>query len=111
VALSIFLFSLAGIPPTAGFFGKFYLFKAAIDQGLIALTVIAVLNSLVSAYYYLRIMVAMFMQDETGSSKPKVTPSVSIAIAVGICLLFVLAIGLYPSPYLNAARASIAALF
>ncbi len=111
VAMSIFLFSLAGIPPTAGFFGKFFLFKTAIDHGLVALTVIAVLNSLVSAYYYLRIMVAMFMQDETGSSKPKVTPSISIAIAVGVCLLFVLAIGLYPSPYLNAARASILALF
>ena len=111
VVLSVFLFSLAGIPPTAGFFGKFYLFKAAVDHGLIALTVIAVINSMISAYYYLRIMVYMYMRDEKPGEEVRIEPSVSIAIAVGLCLFFVLAIGLYPSPYLQAARASIAALF
>lgn len=111
VVLSVFLFSLAGIPPTAGFFGKFYLFRAAVDQGLVALTIVAVLNSFVSAYYYLRVTVYMYMQKEPAGASDKISPSTPIAIAVGICLVFVLAIGLYPSPYLAAARASIASLF
>jgi NADH-quinone oxidoreductase subunit N len=111
VVLAIFLFSLAGIPPTAGFFGKFYLFKSAVDQGLVALTIVAVINSMISAYYYLRVTVYMYMQKEETQTTDKITPSTSIAIAVGICLLFVLAIGLYPTPYLEAARASVASLF
>jgi len=109
--LAVFLFSLAGIPPTAGFFGKFYLFKSAVDQGLIALTIVAVINSMISAYYYLRVTVYMYMQKEEAQATDKITPSMPIAIAVGICLLFVMAIGLYPTPYLEAARASVASLF
>lgn len=104
VALSIFLFSLAGIPPTAGFFAKFYLFKTAIDYDLIVLVIIAVLNSVISAYYYLKIMVHMYMAEETNGSQPISKPSVAIAIAVGLCLLFVLAMGIFPIPYLESAE-------
>jgi NADH-quinone oxidoreductase subunit N len=111
VCLSIFLFSLAGTPPTAGFFGKFYLFWAAVHQGQVVLVVIAVLNSLVSAYYYLRIMVSMYMQEAPGKPRYKVRPSVAIAIAVCICLLFVMAMGIYPIPYLDAANLSVGSLF
>ena len=111
VALTIFLFSMAGIPPTAGFFGKFYLFKAAVDEGLVNLVVIAVLNSMVSAYYYLRVMIAMYMEPAPDEKGHTPRPSAPIAVAVGVCLLMVLAMGVYPSPYLSAARASIAALF
>lgn len=109
-AMSIFLFSLAGIPPTAGFFGKFYLFKTAIDYDLVVLVVIAVLNSLVSAYYYLRVMVSMYMQEED-TARQGVRPSVAIAVAVGVCILFVLAMGVFPTPYLDMATTSAASLF
>jgi NADH-quinone oxidoreductase subunit N len=61
--LTIFLLSLAGIPPTVGFFGKFYLFSAAISEGLIWLAIWGVLNSVISVYYYLRPIVHMYMQD------------------------------------------------
>ncbi len=111
VALCVFLFSLAGIPPTAGFFGKFYLFRAAVNEGFIVLVVIAVINSMVSAYYYLRVMVAMYMEEETQEQKPVIKPSVAIALAVGICVLFVLLMGVYPTPYLDAARTSVLSLF
>jgi NADH-quinone oxidoreductase subunit N len=111
VALCIFLFSLAGIPPTAGFFGKFYLFRAAVNEGFIVLVVVAVINSMVSAYYYLRVMVAMYMEEETQTKQPAVKASVAIALAVGICILFVLMMGVYPTPYLDAARSSVLSLF
>jgi len=111
VALCIFLFSLAGIPPTAGFFGKFYLFRAAVNEGFIVLVVIAVINSMVSAYYYLRVMVAMYMEEETQTKPHAVKASFAIALAVGICILFVLLLGVYPTPALDAARSSVLSLF
>ena len=110
VALAVFLFSLAGIPPTAGFFGKFYLFKVAVDAGLTGLVIVAVINSAISAFYYLRVMVAMYMEEEEGQSSP-IQPSIAIAFAVAICLFFVLDMGIFPTTYLEAARASIASLF
>jgi len=110
-AFAVFLFSLAGIPPTAGFFGKLYLFRAAIRYDLVFLTVIAVLNSLVSAVYYLRVIVAMYMQEESEASQDRALPSLAIGVAVGICLLFVLLLGVYPGPYLEMASLSIATLF
>jgi NADH-quinone oxidoreductase subunit N len=61
-AMSLFLVSLAGIPPTAGFFGKFWVFRAAIEQGHVPLAVIGILASLVSVYYYLRVVIAMYMR-------------------------------------------------
>lgn len=64
VAMTVFMVALAGIPPTAGFVGKYSLFKSAIDAGLTSLVIIAVLNSLVSVYYYLRVVVAMYMKSE-----------------------------------------------
>ena len=64
MAMAVFLIALGGLPPTAGFFGKYSLFRAAIDAGLVSLVVIAVLNSLVSVYYYLRVVVAMYMKAE-----------------------------------------------
>jgi NADH-quinone oxidoreductase subunit N len=63
IALTIFLLSLAGIPPTAGFFGKFYLFMGAVDQGLIGLALVGVINSVISFYFYARPIVEMWMQD------------------------------------------------
>ena len=76
VALTVFLLSLIGIPPTAGFVGKFYLFGAAVRSGYIWLAVIGVLNSAVAAYYYLRIIVYMYMREPDGAPAVMV-PSVA----------------------------------
>src|SRR5258708_18806342 len=61
--LAVFMLSLAGIPTMAGFFAKFYVFRAAIHANLIGLTIVALLNSVVSVYYYLRLVVVMFMRE------------------------------------------------
>jgi NADH-quinone oxidoreductase subunit N len=66
IAMTVFMLSLGGIPPTAGFMGKVYVFGTALDQGLVTLVVIGVLNSVVSVFYYLRITVAMYMEEPQG---------------------------------------------
>src|SRR5262249_48262851 len=78
VAMAVFMLSLGGIPPTAGFFGKYSLFKAAVDAHLVPLVVVAVLNTLVSVYYYLRVVVALFMREERAT-----IPGVFEAVAAG----------------------------
>lgn len=83
VAMTLFLFSLAGVPPAAGFVGKFYLFAGAIQKGYIWLAVIGVLNSAASAYYYLRIMVYMYMKEPTEEFEwIKVTAPVTLALII-----------------------------
>jgi len=62
-AMAVFMLSFTGIPPTLGFVGKFYLFRAVLEAGFVGLALVGVLTSLVSAYYYLRIVVAMYMQE------------------------------------------------
>jgi NADH-quinone oxidoreductase subunit N len=99
VVMGIFLFSLAGIPPTAGFFGKFYLFKSALDQGYIYLVVIAVLNSALSVYYYLRILVIMFMQKEE-QPLPAVRWTLPVSLSILICATGILYFGLFPKTLL-----------
>lgn len=97
LAMTLFLLSLAGFPPTGGFFGKFYLFRAAVERPeLIWLVVAAVLNSVVSVYYYLRIVVAMYFRE-----RPEEFPSYP-SLATGVVLAFlvvlVLGLGLVPAP-------------
>jgi NADH-quinone oxidoreductase subunit N len=83
LAMTLFLFSLAGVPPAAGFVGKFYLFAGAIQKGYIWLAVIGVLNSAASAYYYLRIMVYMYMKEPTEEFEwIKVTAPVTLALII-----------------------------
>ncbi len=85
VAMTIFLFSLAGMPPTAGFIGKFYLFSGAIQEGYIWLAVIGVLNSAASVYYYLRVMVYMYMKDPTEEFEwTQVTAPVALALIIAV---------------------------
>lgn len=85
MAMSIFLFSLAGIPPAAGFIGKFYLFSGAVQAGYIWLAIIGVLNSAVSVYYYLRVMVFMYMKDPVEEFDwLKVTPSLAICVLIAV---------------------------
>jgi NADH-quinone oxidoreductase subunit N len=70
IAMTLFMLSLGGIPPTAGFMGKVYLFGVALDAGLVTLVVIGVLNSVVSVFYYLRVTVAMYMEEPQGDETP-----------------------------------------
>lgn len=104
LAFSLFLVSLAGIPPTAGFFGKWFLFKSAMDAGYTTLTVIAFLNSTVGVYYYLRVMVFMYMR-EPAAGAPIATPMRSgyVATALVVSAILVLALGLVPSHMLDVA--------
>jgi NADH-quinone oxidoreductase subunit N len=93
--LAIFLLSLIGVPLTGGFFGKFYIFKAALDANLVWLTVLGLLNSAVAAYYYLRILVVMYMQEpgEASENLPPAGPALQVAVygsAVATLLLGVL---------------------
>ena len=85
VVMTIFLFSLAGMPPTAGFIGKFYLFSGAIQEGYIWLAVIGVLNSAASVYYYLRIMVYMYMKEPTEDFEwIQLTAPVALALVIAV---------------------------
>jgi NADH-quinone oxidoreductase subunit N len=103
-AMLVFMLSLGGIPPTAGFMGKFWLFGAAIDSGYYGLAVIGVLNSAISLYYYVRIVVFMYLKKETIGSEPTSSPSLTVALAVAV--LATLALGIYPRLLFELADAS-----
>jgi NADH-quinone oxidoreductase subunit N len=99
--LTLFLLSLLGMPLTAGFMGKIVVFRAAIDQHFYVLVVIAVLNTAVSAYYYLRLIIVMFFRERTTPwSAPRIPAS--IAVALVITALGVLYLGLFPDRVINA---------
>lgn len=104
VAFSLFLLSLAGVPPTAGFFGKLYIVKAAMGAGLFPLAIILLLNSVVSAYYYLRVLVFMYMR-EPAPGAPIATPMRSgyVATALVVAALLVMILGLWPTTSLQLA--------
>ena len=93
-AMLLFMLSLGGIPPTAGFMGKFWLFSAAIDAGYVWLAVIGVLNSAISLYYYIRIVVFMYVKTERAGSEPTANPALAFAVAVAVAATIVL--GVYP---------------
>ena len=80
----LFMLSLGGIPPTAGFMGKFWLFGAAIDAQYYWLAVIGVLNSAISLYYYVRIVVFMYLKKEAIGSEPTTTPALALALGVAV---------------------------
>ena len=84
VAMLLFMLSLGGIPPTAGFMGKFWLFGAAIESGYVWLAVIGVLNSAVSLYYYIRIVVYMMLKNEPSGSEPHQSPALAVAMVAAV---------------------------
>ena len=109
MAMAIFMLSLTGVPPLVGFTGKFYVFSAAVEAGYIGLAIIGVLNSAVSAYYYVRVIVTMYMQeDEKALEIAALRPTLSLAIiiaAAGTVLL-----GVFPSASISIARESFLSL-
>ena len=108
LCMFVFMLSLAGIPLTAGFAGKFQIFKSAVEQGYVWLTVLGVLNSVVSIYYYLRMVVVMYMQQPTAESlQQRATPSVALYAAIALALAGVLYLGLFPTNWLELSLQSV----
>ena len=101
--LTVFLVSLAGVPVSAGFVGKFYLFSAAVNAGYVGLAIVGVLMSVVSAYYYLRVVVHMYMKDPIGED-PWAPMAPGARVVLALCVLVVLGLGVYPAPILRLAR-------
>ncbi|HEV8244139.1 MAG TPA: NADH-quinone oxidoreductase subunit N [Polyangiaceae bacterium] len=107
LAFSLFLLSLAGAPPTAGFFGKLYVFGAAVDSEHYWLAVIGLLNSVVGAYYYLKVLVYMYMREpEPGAPVAKPMSSGLVSAALVIAAVLVLLLGLLPGTTLDWASAA-----
>ncbi|WP_112664149.1 NADH-quinone oxidoreductase subunit NuoN [Microvirga flavescens] len=106
--LAMMMFSMAGIPPLAGFFAKFAVFNAAIKANLVALAVIGVITSVVGAYYYLRIVKVMYF-DEPGERYDAMPAGVKLVLAVSS--IFVVLFGLVPAPLVSVAGAAARSLF
>jgi NADH-quinone oxidoreductase subunit N len=100
--MAIFMFALAGVPPLAGFFGKYYVFLSVVKANMTWLAVIGVLTSLVSAYYYLRVVVLMYFREK--KTEPESGPSAVVMTAIVICAVAVIFIGLFPSLIVNAVQ-------
>jgi NADH-quinone oxidoreductase subunit N len=105
----LFLLSLTGIPPTAGFVGKFYLFAAAVEAGYIWLVLIAVVNSAISLFFYMRVVVAMYMRDLPPQGLALSTSS-TLRVALLLAAAGTLLLGIFPGPILEFARASAAGI-
>jgi NADH-quinone oxidoreductase subunit N len=102
LGLAACLISLTGIPPTAGFIAKVYVFNAAVEANLVWLAVIGVLNSVISAYYYLRVVMNMFTGEP--SSEMTFQPSLYLGTAMVIAVVGLFAIGVYPNPLMQASE-------
>jgi len=103
LSMALFMFSLSGLPPTAGFMAKFYVFSAAVEQGYIGLAIIGVLNSLISIYYYLRPIVLMYM-EEPKAEMPSLSLAPFIFAALVLAILGTLHLGLFPAHMLGLAQ-------
>jgi NADH-quinone oxidoreductase subunit N len=106
-AMAVFMLSLTGIPPTLGFVGKFYLFRAAIEGQFYLLAIIGVLTSLVSAYYYLRVVVTMYMRE----GDPEATSERWLNLTWGTCAVLTILVGLLPAPLFYLASGAVLRLF
>jgi NADH-quinone oxidoreductase subunit N len=100
--MALFMLSFAGVPPLAGFVGKAYIISAALRSGLVWLAVITVINSAMSAYYYIGVIVAMYMQDgDVVVERMGARPGLLFTIVAGVAGTVI--IGVYPQPSMNAA--------
>jgi NADH-quinone oxidoreductase subunit N len=103
--LTLAMFSLAGVPPTAGFIGKFLVFRAAVDHGLVWLAVIGVINSLVSVFYYVRVVFYLYMKP-LPKRVPKFAEPWPVRVAVALCGLGIVGLGVLPGWVVGAAEAA-----
>ena len=100
LAMAVFMLSLTGVPPTVGFLAKFYLFRAVLDAGLVWLALVGVATSLVSAYYYLRVVVVMYMRPGDSATRSEGWLNATI----GLTALATMVLGLVPGPALALAE-------
>ncbi|MCU1292349.1 MAG: proton-translocating NADH-quinone oxidoreductase, chain, partial [Bryobacterales bacterium] len=107
--LAIFVFSLIGVPLTGGFFAKFYVFQAALDSHLVWLTVLGLACSAVAAFYYLKIVVAMYMREPNETMQDLTPPALGTRIAIWASAVGILILGIFPSTLLSFATASASA--
>jgi NADH-quinone oxidoreductase subunit N len=103
-AMTVFLLSLAGVPPTAGFVGKLYIFKAAVGGGLYGLAILGVLTSALGAYYYLRVVVYMYMRPAEGDEPALSSPALTVALVAAVAVVVVL--GVAPDAVVRLAQAA-----
>jgi NADH-quinone oxidoreductase subunit N len=104
-AMALFMFSLTGIPPTGGFVGKYYIFWATVEARLAWLAVLGVLTSVVSAYFYLRVVVSMYLSEPSSQTPVRLYPT--LATALFLAAIATLILGLWPNPVLDMARDSV----
>ena len=109
LAMSLFMLSLAGFPPLGGFAGKFYIFRAAVLSGHVGLAIIGVLNSLLSVIYYLRVIVAMYMEDG-GAEGKSFRQASAVYIAIALAAIATLYLGILPASALSWSRIAFASL-
>jgi len=102
LCMSIFLLSLGGLPPLAGFVAKFYIFQAALKEGFVILVILAVLNSAISFYYYLKVIVYMYMKEPVQEFQLSLTPITMLVI--GIAVLGTVQLGIFPGPVISLAH-------
>jgi NADH-quinone oxidoreductase subunit N len=110
VLMAVFMFALIGIPPLAGFFGKLYVFGAAVQAGLTWLAIIAMINSAIAAYYYLRVTVSMFMADPRPAGEEVPGPGWPVWTTVVITAVGTLLLGLWQWPFIDAVRQAVSTL-
>jgi NADH-quinone oxidoreductase subunit N len=108
--MAVFMLSLAGIPPLAGFLGKLYVFSAAVQADLVWLAIFGVINSVISAYYYLRVVVAMYMREGEPVEAAKGPVCLALQVGTGLAALAVVALGIWPGPIMDLAGTAVAAL-
>ncbi len=107
LAMAVFMLSLTGLPPTVGFIGKFYVFRAAIDAGYMWLAVVGVVTSLISAFYYLRVIMVMWMRPGEGAA----TLPRALGLVVGVTAVATFLLGIVPSLVMEMAERALLALF
>ena len=108
LALTILMLSLAGIPPTVGFFGKLFIFSSALDQGFVWLVIWGVINSVISVYYYLRPVVTMYMQEGESVIERKAANTKFVVVFSSVMVIF---LGLFANGLYEIARRSVESLF
>jgi NADH-quinone oxidoreductase subunit N len=108
LAMAVFMFSMAGIPPLSGFFGKLYVFLAAVQTGMWGLAIIGVLTSVVGAYYYLRVVKVMYFDAPEAPFDPR---PASLSFVAAATALFTTFFFIFPAPFVGAAQAAAKALF
>jgi NADH-quinone oxidoreductase subunit N len=110
VLMAIFMFALTGIPPLAGFFGKLYIFGAAVQSGMVWLAIVAMINSAIAAYYYLRVTVSMFMSDPRPAGADLPRPGWAVWTTVVLAAIGTVALGFWQFPFIQAVQQAVSTL-